>query len=88
MTGAPASAAVVPAVPAPAEHDYEYRVVVLSLEQVLDGKTLPERLSQASRDEWHLVEIIDAGDRKAILLRKRKEKKGNRHPLGFAPPQR
>ncbi len=75
---------LVPAVPGPAEREYEYRVEVVTLEQVLDGKTLPELLSQASHDEWHLVEIIDGGDRKAILLRKRKESKPQRRPVGFA----
>lgn len=82
------SAAPVPAVEAPVEREYEYRVDVVTVAEVLDGKTLADKLESASHDEWHLVEIIDCGDRKAILLRKRKEKKADRRPLGFFPPGR
>lgn len=74
---------LVPAVPANVEREYEYRVEVVTNAQVLDGKTLPNLLSEASHDEWHLVEIIDAGDKKAVLLRKRKESKPQRRPVGF-----
>lgn len=83
-----ATAAPIPAVEAPVEREYEYRVEVVTVPEVLDGKTLTARLEEASHDEWHLVEIIDCGDKKAILLRKRKEKKSDRRPLGFFPPTR
>lgn len=78
------SPALVPAVAAAADREYEYRVEVVTVDEVVDGKTLPELLSKASHEEWHLVEIIDAGERKAILLRKRKEAKPERRPVGFA----
>ena len=74
---------LIPAVTTAVEREYEYRVEVVTNAQVLDGKTLPDLLSQASHDEWHLVEIIDAGDQKAVLLRKRKESKPQRRPVGF-----
>ena len=76
--------AMVPAVPAAVEREYEYKVEVITLQQVVDGKTLPDLLSKASHDDWHLVEIVDAGEKKAILLRKRKESKPDRRPVGFS----
>ena len=47
-------------------------------------RTIADKLSEASHDEWHLVDIIDAGDKKALLLRKRKQKEAARRPVGFA----
>jgi hypothetical protein len=76
--------ALVPAVPATVEREYEYKVEVITLQQVVDGKTLPDLLSKASHDDWHMVEIIDAGEKKAVLLRKRKEAKPERRPVGFS----
>ena len=77
------TATIVPRVDAPIEREYEYRVDVLTIGQVLDG-TIADKLSDASHDEWHLVDIIDAGDKKALLLRKRKQKEAARRPVGFA----
>ncbi len=76
-------AALIPAVAAPVERDYDYRIEVVTNSQILDGKTLPDLLGKASHEEWHLVEIIDAGEQKAVLLRKRKESKPDRRPVGF-----
>jgi len=75
---------LIPTVPAPVDREYEYKLEVMTLDQVLDGKSLPDLLSRFSKDEWHLVEIIDGGDRKAVLLRKRKEAKNERRPVGFS----
>ena len=80
---AAATATMVPRVDAPTEREYEYRVDVVSVAEVLDG-TIAEKLGEASHDEWHLVDIIDAGDKKALLLRKRKQKESSRRPVGFA----
>ena len=80
---ASAAPALVPAVATAIEREYEYRVEVLTNAQILDAKTLPDLLSTASHDEWHLVEIIDTGEKKAVLLRKRKEAKPERRPVGF-----
>ncbi len=79
-----ASGTLVPRVDASAaDREYEYRVDVVTVGQVLDG-TIAEKLSDASHDDWHLVDIIDAGDKKALLLRKRKQKESARRPVGFA----
>ena len=52
----------------------------------MDGTTLADRLTRASADGWDLVEIIGAGERHAILLRKAKRPERPGRPVGFAPP--
>ena len=68
------------------EREFEYRTEVLSLEQVLDGKTLGARLTAASAEGWHLVDIVDAGDRRVLVLRKLKKSERVARSVGFAPP--
>jgi hypothetical protein len=80
-TGGP----VVPSV-APGGREFEFKVEVISLEQVTDGKTLPDRLGKASADGWDLFEVIDAGDRRALLLRRPKRNDREARRVGFAPP--
>ena len=80
-----AGGAMVPTV-APSGREFEYRVEVVSLEQVTDGKTLPDRLGKASADGWDLYEVIDAGDRRALLLRRPKKNDREARRVGFAPP--
>jgi hypothetical protein len=70
------------------ERDWEYRTEVLSVAEVADGKTLIERLTQAATDNWHLVEIIDAGESRVVLLRRSRNPQKERRSVGFAPPGR
>jgi hypothetical protein len=70
------------------ERDFEYRTEVLSLEEVVDGKTLADRLTAASADGWLLVDIVDAGDRRVLVLRKLKKAERVARSVGFAPPIR
>src|SRR5438067_12458833 len=65
---AAATATIVPRVDAPTEREYEYRVDVVSVAEVLDG-TIAEKLGEGSHDEWDLVDIIDAGGEQALHLR-------------------
>jgi hypothetical protein len=67
---------------------YEYRVDLLTVAQVSDGKTLAERLTAASSDGWDLVEIVDAGEQRAVLLRRPKRSERDRRPVGFTPLNR
>ena len=67
--------------------EYEYRTELVTAAQVLDGTTLPERLNRASADGWDLVDIIVAGDRHAILLRRTKRPQRSARPVGFARPE-
>jgi hypothetical protein len=70
------------------DREFEYRVEVLSLEEIADGKTLPERLAAASGEGWHYVDVIDAGASRVVLLRRAKKTERERRSVGFAPPGR
>jgi hypothetical protein len=86
---APAATAVpTPVVPAVAAEgrEHEYRTELLTAAEVLDGSTLAERLTAASAEGWDLVDVIPAGDRHAVLLRRQKPPQRGPRPVGFAPP--
>src|SRR4051812_16337018 len=70
------------------ERDYEYRSEALTVAQVGDGKTLTDKLTAAAADGWHLVQVIDAGDKRVLLLRRQKKSERERRSVGFAPPGR
>jgi hypothetical protein len=71
---------------APGGREFEFKVEVVSLDQVTDGKTLPDRLGKASADGWDLYEVIDAGERRALLLRRPKKNAREARRVGFSPP--
>ena len=70
------------------DRDWEYRTEVLSVAEVADGTTLVERLTVAATDNWHLLEIVDAGERRVVLLRRQRKSQKERRSVGFAPPGR
>ena len=70
------------------DREYEYRTDVLTVEQVADGTTLAARLTEASVDGWHLVEVVNGGDRRVVLFRRAKKSERERRSVGFAPPGR
>jgi hypothetical protein len=70
------------------DREYEYRTDVLTIAEVADGKTLAERLGSAAGDGWHLVEVVDAGEKRVVLFRKVKKSERERRSVGFAPPTR
>jgi hypothetical protein len=78
---------VVPAV-GPGTRELEYRTELVTAAEIVDGKSLAEQLNQASVDGWDLVEIIEAGDRYAILLRRPKVPDREARRVGFLPPPR
>ena len=88
----PAASATLMASPARSnssgDRDYEYRTEVLTVVEVADGKTLAARLIAAAADDWHFVQVIDAGDRRVVLFRKAKKTERERRSVGFAPPGR
>lgn len=65
--------------------EFEYRTEVVTSAQVVDGTTLSGQLTKASADGWDLVDIINAGDDHAILLRRAKRTERNARPVGFTP---
>ena len=70
------------------DREFEYKAEVLTLEQVADGRTLPEKLAAESSDGWHYVEVIDAGEKRIVLFRRMKKAEKERRSVGFAPPGR
>ena len=89
---APAAQATLMAGPARSngsgDRDYDYRTELLTVEEVADGKTLAARLVAAAADDWHFVQVIDAGEARVVLLRKLKKAERERRSVGFAPPGR
>src|SRR5438105_566665 len=73
--------------PPDGERQFEYRTELLTAEQVTDGTTLAAQLTKASAEGWDLVDIVNAGDRHAILLRQLKRRERSARQVGFAPPQ-
>jgi hypothetical protein len=78
---------VVPAVGA-GVRDLEFRTQLLTAAEVVDGSSLADQLTKASTDGWDLVEIIPAGDRYAVLLRRPKLTDREARRVGFLPPPR
>jgi hypothetical protein len=68
--------------------EYEYRTDLVTTEQVVDGSTLSDQLTRASADGWDLVDIISAGDRHAILLRRVKRAERTSRAVGFSAQHR
>ncbi len=85
--GARPAAPVVPTVGA-AGREWEYRTDLVTQAQVADGDTLSKRLTTASSEGWDLFQVLDAGDRKVLLLRRPKQPKKEPRRVGFAPPDR
>src|SRR5258708_37081318 len=67
--------------------EYEYRTDLVTVAEVVDGATLPDQLTKSSADGWDLGDIINAGDRYAVLLRRAKRPERNSRPVGFTPPR-
>jgi hypothetical protein len=81
----PRTTSTVPSV-APDSQAFEYRTEILTTKQMADGKSLVELLNQASGDDWDLVEVITAGERHVVLLRKVKREPRENRRVGFKFP--
>ncbi len=81
---APSVASIVPTVGGSGSREFEYRTDLISVAELTDGSTLAEKLGKASVDGWDLVDILDGGDQKVVLLRKPKRPKTESRPVGFA----
>jgi hypothetical protein len=66
--------------------EFEYRTELVTAAQITDGNTLAEQLTKASTDGWDLVDIVNAGERHAILLRRAKKPSAGSRLVGFLPP--
>lgn len=86
-TSSTATSTLVPSVASGAVREYEFRTELVTAAEVVDGTTLAGQLTRASADGWDLVDIISAGERYAILLRRAKQGERNSRPVGFTPPR-
>ncbi len=87
----PAAAAPAPGTLVPfadGGREFEYRTDVVTTAQVVDGETLSGQLTRASADGWDLVDIVSAGDKHAILLRRVKRPERSSRQLGFTAQKR
>lgn len=69
----------------PPGREFEYRSEVLKQDQVSDG-TLVTKLNESSADGWDLVDVIAAGERQVVLLRRPKRTSQDSRPVGFLRP--
>ena len=80
-------AAAVPTTGFPSR-EFEYRTDEISLADLADGSTLARRLGEASRDGWDFVQVLEAGDKRLVLLRRGRRGERQSRPVGFFPPAR
>lgn len=83
-----ASAGPAPKVADSADRDWEFRTETLELAEVTDGKTLAQKLTDAGGDGWHLATVVDAGDKRVLVLRRPKKPEPKQRMVGFTPPGR
>ena len=67
--------------------DWEYSTKVMTVAQVVDGKTLVAILKDASADGWELAEVVDGGEKRVLLMRRPKRSTQEARRVGFAPPK-
>jgi hypothetical protein len=70
------------AAPGAAGREFEYRSELLGPDEV-SGATLVEKLNQGSADGWDLVDLVPAGDKHVLLLRRPKRSTRESRPVGF-----
>ena len=80
------AAGLVPSVGVPSR-DYEYSAKALTVAQVADGVTLLKVLHEAGAEGWDLADVIDAGDKRVVLMRRPKRPARESRRVGFAPPK-
>ncbi len=76
---------MVPTVGLPSR-EWEWSTKVLTVDQVSDGVTLVNMLTEAGADGWELSDVIDGGEKRVILLRRSKRTARESRRVGFAPP--
>jgi len=82
---ATATPTVVPSVGG-ASREFEYRSEDIAANEL--AGTLAGRLTEASKEGWDFVQVVDAGERSLILFRRPKRGERNARPVGFFPPKK
>jgi hypothetical protein len=55
--------------------------------QLVDGVTLIKVLKEAGAEGWELTDVIDAGEKRVLLMRRSKRSAHESRRVGFAPPK-
>jgi hypothetical protein len=66
--------------------EWEYSTKVMTLAEVADGSSLVKVLQDSAVEGWELADIIDAGDKRVLLMRRPKRPSHESRRVGFAPP--
>jgi len=66
--------------------DWEYSTRVLPVAQLVDGTTLVKLLEESGTDGWELADVLDAGDKRVLLMRRPKRPARESRRVGFTPP--
>jgi hypothetical protein len=83
--GASAPTRMVPSVSLPSR-EWEYATHVLTVAQLVDGKTLVQVLKDSASEGWELAEVVDGGEKRVLLMRRHKRAAREARRVGFAPP--
>jgi hypothetical protein len=83
--GAALAGTMVPTVGIPVR-EWEFSTQVLTVAQLIDGATLVKLLKEAGADGWELTDVIDAGEKRVLLMRRSKRSARESRRVGFAPP--
>lgn len=67
--------------------DWEYRVEVLAIQDVVNGN-LATLLTESSAGGWDFLQVVEAGDSRAVLFRKPKAATRSGRAVGFSLPIR
>ena len=68
--------------------EWEYSTQNLSVVQMADGTTLVQTLKDAAGEGWELDQVLEAGDKRVLLLRRPKRQSRESRRVGFAPPSK
>lgn len=68
--------------------EFEFQAEEVSIADLADGKKLATRLTEASKDGWDFVQVVEAGDKRLLLLRRAKRAERQARQVGFMPPAR
>jgi len=84
--GAAPTARNIPSVGMPTR-EWEYSTRVLTVAQIVDGKSLVTTLKDAGADGWELSDVVDGGEKRVLLMRRPKRSSQEARRVGFAPPK-
>jgi hypothetical protein len=77
-----ANSSLIPSV-TPGSGKLQFRTEILTSKQLTDGKSLVKLLTEASAENWDLVEIVSVGERFVVVLRTVRQNGPDARQVGF-----